>query len=361
MRDPQTQTVYAVGNEPSLFLGRGYTGHEHLSMFGLINMNARLYDPVLGRFLAPDPYVQMIDFSQNFNRYAYCVNNPLLYMDENGEWFLIDDIIAAVVGGVINVVTNIGHIQNFGHGLSLFGVGAAAGLVSIYGSPLAGAAVLSVSNNVLNQGFTKGWNNIDFDQTAMSGLMGMATSVIGGQLSSKFAPGIDKLTSNISSPVAKGMISEGLTNASAGFVLSTGMAVGRGEDIGDALRSGGQGFASGFAIGSISGMASGLQYARDNGLNPWNGNERVTVTAKDLGLSGTIDRIKSGESYPHRNDGSTFHNNKDILPVHKDGYYKEYVHPTPSINHAEAQRIIIGKGGEYYYSPDHYKTFIRFK
>ncbi len=37
---------------------RGYTGHEMLPEFNLINMNGRLYDPVLGRFLSPDNYVQ---------------------------------------------------------------------------------------------------------------------------------------------------------------------------------------------------------------------------------------------------------------------------------------------------------------
>ena len=36
---------------------RGYTGHEHLPEFGLINMNGRMYDPVLGRFLSPDNYM----------------------------------------------------------------------------------------------------------------------------------------------------------------------------------------------------------------------------------------------------------------------------------------------------------------
>ena len=41
-----------------ILLDRGYTGHEHLLSVGLINMNARLYDPVLHRFLQPDNYVQ---------------------------------------------------------------------------------------------------------------------------------------------------------------------------------------------------------------------------------------------------------------------------------------------------------------
>jgi RHS repeat-associated protein len=88
LRNPATQQVYAVGSESILFLGRGYTGHEHLTVFGLINMNARLYDPALGRFLSPDPYVQEMEFSQNFNRYSYCLNNPLRYTDPNGKFIL---------------------------------------------------------------------------------------------------------------------------------------------------------------------------------------------------------------------------------------------------------------------------------
>ena len=88
LRNPATQVNYTPGNEPTLFLGRGYTGHEHLPWFGLINMNARLYDAALGRFLSPDPYVQAPDFTQNFNRYSYCLNNPLAYVDENGEFVL---------------------------------------------------------------------------------------------------------------------------------------------------------------------------------------------------------------------------------------------------------------------------------
>ena len=36
---------------------RGFCGHEYLDVFGLVDMNARLYDPILGRFLSPDPYI----------------------------------------------------------------------------------------------------------------------------------------------------------------------------------------------------------------------------------------------------------------------------------------------------------------
>ena len=80
-------------------LHRGYTGHEMLTEFDIINMNGRLYDPVLGRFFSPDNYVQMPDNSQNFNRYSYCLNNPLKYTDPSGDlaWF-IPVIAGAIVG-----------------------------------------------------------------------------------------------------------------------------------------------------------------------------------------------------------------------------------------------------------------------
>ena len=63
---------------------RGFTGHEHLDAFGLINMNGRCYDPLLGRVLSPDPELQDPSNIQNYNRYSYCLNNPLKYTDPSG-------------------------------------------------------------------------------------------------------------------------------------------------------------------------------------------------------------------------------------------------------------------------------------
>ncbi|WP_159521669.1 FG-GAP-like repeat-containing protein [Sunxiuqinia indica] len=84
-------------NDKELFAGRGFTGHEHLPEFGLINMNGRLYDPLLERFLSPDENVQMPDFTQNFNRYSYALNNPLRYTDPSGEF--IFTLLAAIIPG----------------------------------------------------------------------------------------------------------------------------------------------------------------------------------------------------------------------------------------------------------------------
>jgi RHS repeat-associated protein len=63
---------------------RGFTMHEHLDEFKLINMNGRVYDPLVGRFISPDPFVQMPDYSQSYNRYSYAFNNPLRFSDPSG-------------------------------------------------------------------------------------------------------------------------------------------------------------------------------------------------------------------------------------------------------------------------------------
>ena len=129
LRNPQTHVVYnpsALTTYSSAY--RGYCGHEHLPQFGLINMNARLYDPITSRFLSPDPYVQMPDYTQSFNRYSYCLNNPLKYVDENGEEILTIFVIA-VIAGTMNLGWQYynGNVNNFWQGFAAFGVGAAAG------------------------------------------------------------------------------------------------------------------------------------------------------------------------------------------------------------------------------------------
>lgn len=69
---------------PALKFERGYTFHEQLDAFELVNMNGRMYDPVIGRFLSPDPMTPSAENLQNFNRYSYVLNNPLKYTDPSG-------------------------------------------------------------------------------------------------------------------------------------------------------------------------------------------------------------------------------------------------------------------------------------
>ncbi|WP_291200382.1 FG-GAP-like repeat-containing protein [Dyadobacter sp.] len=74
---------------PTSYLYRGFTGHEHLTNFNLINMNGRMYDPVVGRVLSPDNFVQNPYSTQAYNRYSYVMNNPLKYTDPSGEVIFI--------------------------------------------------------------------------------------------------------------------------------------------------------------------------------------------------------------------------------------------------------------------------------
>jgi RHS repeat-associated protein len=317
LRNPTTQVAYTPGSEPALFLGRGYTGHEHLPWFGLVNMNARLYDPALGRFLAPDPYVQMPDFSQSFNRYSYCLNNPLRYTDPTGEWALIDDLIAAVVGGIVNVVVNAiqGNIHSIGQGFALFGVGAAGTWAGLYAGPLAAGAIIGAGNSFVNQGFGAegkwNWNNINPEQILMSGLMGAGMSYLGGQVSGFIAPHVSQFTSVLGGQAVQQMATQSIVGSATGFVLGTSAALINGESFKDALKAGGQGAALGFTTGTISGLASGMRAAYKAGENPWTGKLKYPSNDGFLGTPETR-MLQPGEVVDRY--GGTGNNSRFVSP-----------------------------------------------
>ena len=114
-------------------------------------MNGRVYDPVLGRFLSPDNYVQMPDFSQSFNRYSYCLNNPLKYKDPDGEaWWIIPMIIGgAYLGGV---AMNKGELNplnwDYSNPFTYIGIGVGAIAGGISGSVIAGSTAWGITFGV---------------------------------------------------------------------------------------------------------------------------------------------------------------------------------------------------------------------
>lgn len=71
---------YADGH----WVERGYTGHEHLDNVRLIHMNGRLYDPLLGRMVSPDPFIGGMTSPQSLNAYSYVANDPTSYFDPSG-------------------------------------------------------------------------------------------------------------------------------------------------------------------------------------------------------------------------------------------------------------------------------------
>jgi RHS repeat-associated protein len=67
---------------------RGFTEHEHLDEMGVVHMNGRIYDPLVGRFMSADPFIQAPSMLQSYNRYGYVMNNPLNLTDPSGfNWF----------------------------------------------------------------------------------------------------------------------------------------------------------------------------------------------------------------------------------------------------------------------------------
>lgn len=107
-RNPSTWQVYDVMTAANALQDRGFGGHEHVDLFELINMNGRMYDPFVGRFVSADPIVQSPNLSQSLNRYAYCANNPLPLIDPSGYSWLSKNwktLTAAVVGIAVSVVT----------------------------------------------------------------------------------------------------------------------------------------------------------------------------------------------------------------------------------------------------------------
>ena len=279
-------TNYQTSTET--LITRGYCGHEHLDDFGTINMNGRIYDPRLGRFLSPDPYVQAPYNSQNYNRYAYCWNNPLKYTDPDGEWIHI--LIGAVVGGVINLAANWNNCDGFWEGAAAFCVGAGAGALTAVtggatsgfwastgaalGAAAVGGASTAAANSIISQttdNFSKG--HIDWGQVGFNSLVGGISGVASygaGQWASKHLSNfsINGIKSPMISQGIKGMIGGGVGGAASGF--TTGFLL-SGFDLEAGWEGAVSGLKSGAVVGGAVGSVNGYIYAKRNHLSIWTG------------------------------------------------------------------------------------------
>lgn len=244
MRDPYTWREFPSGGTrpQGPMFDRGFTGHEHLFEFGLINMNGRMYDPVMSTFLSVDNYVSSPDFSQAFNRYAYCLNNPLKYTDPDGEF----PFVPMLIGAGISIITN--GIDNAINNKPIFeGVGKAALFGGIQG--LCSFGIGQIASTI-----TSTAGRVAFQTVAHGTLGGLSTSINGGTFAQGFVSGA------ASSLVATGM--GGLTQDMG----KLGQAIGT---VGGGALAGGVGsslcggsFWDGFRNGAIS---SGLNHAIHTG------------------------------------------------------------------------------------------------
>ena len=176
----QTVSVNTIG------LIRGYGGHEMLNEFNLINMNGRVYDPVLGRFLSPDKYVQEGDNSQNYNSYSYCLNNPLKYADPSGDVFVLDDFIALTAMGAMMGAMNAamsdkpiwkGALLGAASAAATYGIGSIFNGVGTFGHELLRAGAHGLSSGVFNAlNGDNFWNGL-ISGAASSGIGSYAQSI----------------------------------------------------------------------------------------------------------------------------------------------------------------------------------------
>jgi RHS repeat-associated protein len=131
---------------------RGFTEHEHLDEMGVVHMNGRIYDPLIGRFMSADPFIQVPDNLQSYNRYAYVMNNPLTLVDPSG-YFSLRKVFRAVVviavayytgqwigEALISSATSGFIAGTSGLSTGLVTLGGQAGVLTGLGSAIAGAA-----------------------------------------------------------------------------------------------------------------------------------------------------------------------------------------------------------------------------
>ena len=156
-------------------------------------MNGRAYDPLVGRFLSADPYIQAPDNTQNLNRYSYCLNNPLRYSDPSGEFFFVAGVLL-LGGGLImqdaGVMNNNGLLQGLGSIFTMVGsVALSAGFTA--GAPLfASTSFLGGATYYGLSGFTSTFgisycSGAGFESSISSGLLwggiaGLSAGIEGG-------------------------------------------------------------------------------------------------------------------------------------------------------------------------------------
>ena len=193
---------------------RGFTGHEMLDEVGLIHMNGRLFDPAIARFTQADPIIQEPLNSQNYNRYSYVMNNPLVYTDPSGYsfWTKVRKPLAAVVA-MIAVPWAAGKIA-----FALAEAEALAAGADAVGGIVAGAeaqaAVLASPVTMMAGGFAAG---------GISG--GNIESAVMGAFQAAASFGIGDATYHGANPPSAGLYA---ANVLAHAALGCGMAAAQG-------------------------------------------------------------------------------------------------------------------------------------
>ncbi len=233
-RDPATWERFDRFTEAVALNPWGFSGHEHIDIFEMVNMDGRMYDPVLGRFLSPDPFVQAPDFTQGLNRYTYCLNNPLSLYDPTGYSWLSSNwksLLASAVGIAVSALTA-GSAAGLSVAIIAGAAGGAAGALT--GALLNGANIGQIAKatftgafwggisgalnflsadevlfaKLFKHTFTQGWLEGIQGGNAVHGMMMGAVSGAGGHYIDKYQSTLGKAGEIAASAVLGGTVDE---------------------------------------------------------------------------------------------------------------------------------------------------------
>jgi RHS repeat-associated protein len=223
MRGPSGTPDTTCSLPPASPSTRGYTNQEQIPAVCLVNYNARIYDPVIGRFMSADSTVEALYDPQDLNRYSYVGNNPLAFTDPSGMCFLGCFWKQSWFGAVLDIALFFVGLPELEIGFQL-GVSAAFGAVS--------ATMLVVNAGIA--GGIAGFVSTGKVQGALMGaLQGIATVGV--------APGIGGALGNtiISNAIAQGLIG-GLFSAASGGNFGSGFLAAGVGSLGGSMFGGGQ-------------------------------------------------------------------------------------------------------------------------
>ena len=294
-------------NKPD-WLIRGFTGHEHLEEFGLVNMNGRLYDPLLARMLSPDNFVQDNTSTQNYNRYSYVMNNPLKYTDPSGE--LIGILFAGFYGFYQGYTYGLHNNKGFGksllYGLAgsvisssvAYGGGAlATGLVSAGANPIIASVFAGTVAGASGGAATSALYGGDIAEGAIIG--GISGGIFGG-ISTGIGGNIGAFTggANAFSAYAYGGSPKDILNAAlaGGISGSYGHLLGLGESYNNARSLGYRGSFKDFRVMSTTAQRS-FAWQREGAFQVGNGRAKTLA----YGDEGSVKNVKpdEGSIYGH--------------------------------------------------------------
>jgi len=160
-----------------------YRGYRFDSEINMYYLNSRYYNPEIARFINADGLLGEFGTIQTTNMYAYCANNPLMYLDPSGESFIAilgTLALAAVIGGIIGGLTAALNGDDVVAGIAS---GALSGAIATIGiavaltlGPTAGILVSASAGffggflgDIVNQGIDNGWDDINYNHALAVG------------------------------------------------------------------------------------------------------------------------------------------------------------------------------------------------